>query len=156
MLLSAHSMAKKHSTTALTAEQKAAQDARFAQGYEYDYVIIGSGNSSLVVSSLLANKGYKVCILEAHDIPGGYVQSFKMGDFYFCGQVHYIWGCGPGGKIYEFLKRIGLEKDITFELMDPKGYDVMSMPDGKRVGIPYGFDNLVKNIEEAYPGQGAA
>ncbi len=156
MLLSAHSMAKKHSTTALTAEQKAAQDARFAQGHEYDYVIIGSGNSSLVVSSLLANKGYKVCILEAHDIPGGYVQSFKMGDFYFCGQVHYIWGCGPGGKIYEFLKRIGLEKDITFELMDPKGYDVMSMPDGKRVGIPYDFGNLVKNIEEAYPGQGAA
>lgn len=148
-------MAIKHSTSALTADQKAAQDARYAEGHDYDYVLIGSGNSSLVVSSLLVNQGYRVCILEAHDIPGGYVQSFKMGGYHFCGQVHYIWGCGPGGKIYEFLKRIGLEKEITFELMDPKGYDVMSMPDGKRVGIPYGFEKLVQNIEDAYPGQGA-
>lgn len=155
VLLSGYSMAIKHSTSALTAAQKAAQDARYAEGHTYDYVIIGSGNASLVLSSLLVNKGFTVCILEAHDIPGGYVQSFKTGDYFFCGQVHYIWGCGPGGRIYEFLKRVGLEKDITFELMDTKGYDVMAMPDGKRVGIPYGFDQLVKNIEEAYPGQGA-
>lgn len=149
-------MAKKHSTTALTAEQKAAQDARYAEGHEYDYVIVGSGSSALTVGSLLANQGYKICLLEAHDIPGGYLQSFKMGDYRFCAQVHYIWGCAPGGKIYEFLKRIGLEKDITFELMDPKGYDVMAMPDGKRVRVPYGFDKLVANVEEAYPGQGVA
>lgn len=122
--------------------------------YKYDYLILGSGNSALTAAALLVNAGKKVCILEAHDIPGGYAQSFKWGDFYFCGQVHYIWGCGPGGKIYEFLKKIGLEKDITFELLDPDGYDHMVMPDGTRVKIPYGFDKLVANIEAAYPGQG--
>lgn len=124
------------------------------KNYKYDYLILGTGNSALTAAALLANAGKKVCMLEAHDIPGGYAQSFKWGDFYFCGQVHYIWGCGPGGKIYEFLKRIGLEKDITFELLDPKGYDHMVMPDGKRVPIPYGFDKLAENIEQAYPGQG--
>lgn len=148
-------MAKKHSTTALTAEQKQAQDARYAEGHKYDYVIVGTGSSALTVGALLANQGYKICMLEAHDIPGGYLQSFKMGDYAFCAQVHYIWGAAPGGKIYEFLKRIGLEKDITFNLMDTKGYDVMAMPDGKRVQIPYGFEKLVENIEAAYPGQGA-
>ncbi|MBI5138756.1 MAG: NAD(P)/FAD-dependent oxidoreductase [Candidatus Vogelbacteria bacterium] len=126
--------------------------------YKYDYLFIGTGNSALTAAALLANAGKKVCMLEAHDIPGGYAHSFKWGDFYFCAQVHYIWGCGPalmpsgqGGRIYEFLKKIGLNKKITFELFDPNGYDRMSMPDGKIVGIPYGFENLVDNIEKAYP-----
>lgn len=146
-------MAKKHSTTALTLADHARQNERYAQGHTYDYVIIGTGSSALTVGALLAHKGYKVCLLEAHDIPGGYAQSFKMGDYHFCAQIHYTWGCGPGGKVYEFLKKIGLEKDITFELYDPEGYDHMVMPDGKRVKIPYGFDKLAENIEAAYPGQ---
>jgi phytoene dehydrogenase-like protein len=145
----------KHSTSALTAEDHARQDACYAQNHTYDYVIVGTGSSALTVGALLAHAGKKVCMLEAHDIPGGYAQSFKMGDYYFCAQVHYTWGCGPGGKIYEFLKKIGLENDITFELYDPEGYDHMVMPDGKMVKIPYGFDLLVENIEKAYPGQGA-
>ncbi len=146
-------MAKKHSTTALTAEDHKMQDERYAQGHEYDYVFVGTGNSALVAAALLANAGKKICMLEAHDIPGGYAQTFEMGNFKFCAQVHYIWGCAPGGLIYEFLKKIGLEKDITFEVMGPEFYDLMAMPDGKKVGIPYGFDKLVENIEKDYPGE---
>ncbi|MEZ4087599.1 MAG: NAD(P)/FAD-dependent oxidoreductase [Candidatus Gracilibacteria bacterium] len=146
-------MAKKHSTTALTAEDHKMQDERYAQGHEYDYVFVGTGNSALVAAALLANAGKKICMLEAHDIPGGYAQTFEMGNFKFCAQVHYIWGCAPGGLIYEFLKKVGLEKDITFEVMGPEFYDLMAMPDGKKVGIPYGFDKLVENIEKDYPGE---
>lgn len=147
-------MAKKSSTSALTKEQHQIQDARYAEGHAYDYVIIGTGNSALTVGALLAQSGKKVCLLEAHDTPGGYAHTFHMGEYYFCAQVHYIWGCAPGGAIYEFLKKVGLEKDITFELMGPEGYDLMSMPDGKKVFMPYGWDNLAENIEKAYPGQG--
>jgi all-trans-retinol 13,14-reductase len=146
-------MAIRHSTSALSKEDHEKQDKLYEEGHEYDYVIVGSGSSALTVGALLANAGKKVCMLEYHDIPGGYAQSFEAMGFYFCAQVHYIWGCAPGGKIYEFLKRIGLEKDITFSLMDREGYDHMVMPDGKRVKIPYGFEKLAKNIEEAYPGQ---
>jgi all-trans-retinol 13,14-reductase len=146
-------MAKKSSTTALTPEQHAEQDARYAEGHEYDYVIIGTGSAALAAGALLAHAGKKICMLEAHDIPGGYLQSFRAGDFYFCAQVHYIWGAAPGGKVYEFLKKIGLEQDITFELLDKEGYDHMVMPDGTRVKIPYGFDQLVENVCEVYPDQ---
>lgn len=146
---------KKSSTSALTKEDHSKQDKRYAENHEYDYIIIGTGSSALTVGSLLANAGHKVCMLEAHDIPGGYCQSFEQGGFHFCAQVHYIWGCSEGGKIYEFLKRIGLEKDITFELMDKDGYDLMVMPDGKKVKIPYGFDKLIDNVVEAYPDQKA-
>lgn len=146
---------KKSSTSALTKEQHAAQDARYAEGHRYDYVIIGTGSSALTVGALLANAGKKVCLLEAHDLPGGYCQTFHTGEYHFCAQVHYIWGCHPGGKIYEFLKRIGLEKDITFELFEKERYDVMAMPDGKKVNIPYGWNNLVKSVTDAYPEQKA-
>jgi phytoene dehydrogenase-like protein len=146
-------MTKKSSTSALTPDQHAKQDKLYAEGHEYDYVIIGTGSSALTVGSLLANAGKKVCLLEYHDIPGGYAHTFKMGEFSFCAQIHYIWGCAPGGRIYEFLKRLGLEKDITFELFDTKGYDHMVMPDGKSVNIPYGWDKLTENIAEAYPDQ---
>ncbi len=148
-------MAKKSSTSALTAEQHAAQDKRYAEGHEYDYVIIGTGSAALTVGSLLAHAGHKVCLLEAHDIPGGYCQTFRTGDFHFCAQVHYIWGCAPGGRIYEFLKHIGLEKEITFSLFDKEGYDHMVMPDGTRVKIPYGWDKLVESICSHYPDQRA-
>ncbi len=146
---------KKFSSGALSKEQKALQDKnyqnRHAAGVEYDYLVIGTGNAALTCASLLSNQGYKICMLEAHDVPGGYAHTFERNGYYFCAQVHYIWACGEGGRIYESLKRIGLEKDITFELFDKSGYDHMIMPDGKRVKIPYGWVNLQKNIEDAYP-----
>ena len=99
---------KKHSTTALTPEEHQKQDLRFTDGHEYDYVFIGTGHSAITCAALLANSGKKVCMLEAHDIPGGYAQSFKRGEYYFCAQVHYIWSCGPGDKIFEILRKLGL------------------------------------------------
>lgn len=146
-------MTKQQSTGALTAEEHARQDAIYAQNNEYDYLIIGSGLAGLSVGALLAKAGHKVCMLEAHDIPGGYAHSFRRGDFHFCAQIHYVYGYAPGVTIYEFLKKLGLEKEITFELFDKDGYDHTVMPDGKRVKIPYGWDKLAESIENAYPGQ---
>jgi all-trans-retinol 13,14-reductase len=146
---------KKFSSGALTKEQKVLQDEnyrdRHTAGVEYDYLLIGTGNAALTCATLLSNQGYKVCMLEAHDVPGGYAHTFERNGYYFCAQVHYIWGCGEGGRINQFLKRLGLEKDITFEMFDKSGYDHMIMPDGKRVKIPYGWTELQKNIEDAYP-----
>ncbi len=141
----------KHSTSALTKEQHAAQDARYAEGHEYDYIFVGTGNTSLTAAALLAKSGAKVCMLEAHDIPGGYAQTFVMGDYKFCAQIHYTWGCAPGGKIHALLAELGLTDKVTWELYDPEGYDHMVMPDGKRIKVPYGWDKLVDNIAEAYP-----
>lgn len=147
------SRVKKNSTGALSKEQHQKQNDVYAQNHTYDYLIIGTGMSALTVGALLAHAGKKVCMVEAHDTPGGMAHSFTMGDFTFCAQVHYIWGCAPGDNIYEFLRKIGLEKEITFELLGQDGYDRMVMPDEKRVMIPYGFDRLAHNIDMAYPGQ---
>ena len=124
---------KKSSTGALTREQHEAQNKRYAENHEYDYVIIGTGHSALVVGSLLANAGNRVCMLEYHDRPGGYAHSFRTGDYWFCAQIHYTWNCGKGAKMWKFLEKLGLEEKLTWNLYDPKGYDHMVMPDGTRV-----------------------
>lgn len=143
---------KKYSTGALTKEQKADQEKLYEQNHVYDYLIIGTGMSALTVGALLANDGYKVCLLEAHDTPGGYAHTFTMNDFAFCAQVHYIWGCGPGQIINLILKKLGLENEITFEKLDPNGYDQIILPNGTRIKTPYGLSKFISNINTAYHG----
>lgn len=144
---------KKHSTGTLTVEQRAAQERIYRENRRYDTVIIGTGMAALTAGALLAHAGERVCLLEAHDRPGGMAHTFAYGDYRFCAQVHYIWGCGPGGAIHAFLQKIGLERDITFELLDPDGYDRVGLPDGTQVRIPFGFDRLAASIGRAMPGQ---
>ncbi len=145
---------KKHSTGALTEEEKAAQDERYrlvSSHTEYDYLVIGSGNAALTCAALLAHTGHRVCILEAHDTAGGYAHTFHVGDYAFCAQVHYIWSCHPGGRIYETMRHLDLLDQVQFAAFDPDGYDQMIMPDGKRVKVPCGWDALAENILAAYP-----
>lgn len=118
-----------------------------------DYLIIGSGLAGLSVGALLAKAGFQVTILEAHTTAGGYAHTFEVDQFEFCAQVHYIWGCAPGQTIYEFLKKIGLHEDVTFQAFDPSGYDIAVLPDGNRIGIPFGFDQLLIHLDTAYPQQ---
>lgn len=73
---------KKHSTGALSKEQRQRQDATYAQKQTYDFIIIGTGISALTVGALLAHVGKKVCMLEAHDVPGGYAHTFKMANIF--------------------------------------------------------------------------
>ena len=65
-------------------------------------------------------------VLEAHDQPGGYAHSFRMRDFRFCAQVHYVFSCGEGETIHRLLGDWGARalavlaetfpKDLTPEL----------------------------------------
>lgn len=118
-----------------------------------DYLIIGSGISALSVAALLAKAGHRITLLEAHNTAGGYAHTFEVDHFQFCAQVHYIWGCAPGQTVYEFLKKLDLHQEVTFKALNPNGYDVAVLPDGKRVRIPFGFDKLTDQLDAAYPGQ---
>jgi all-trans-retinol 13,14-reductase len=116
-----------------------------------DYLILGSGLSALVFGSLMAQSGKRVQILEAHEHPGGFGHTFTMAKKYeFNAQLHYVWDCGEGNTVNRVLKKLGLEKDVTFERYDPKGFDRMRMP-GYALDIPSEADELERRLSDLFP-----
>jgi prolycopene isomerase len=84
----------------------------------YDVIIIGAGIGGLTAGNILVKKGYKVLILEKHNIPGGYCTNFKRKDFVFDTSIHMINGCEEGGMIYNILKKFDAEDIVEFIKLD--------------------------------------
>lgn len=110
-----------------------------------DYLVLGSGLSSLSFASLAAQSGKTVKILEAHEYFGGYGHTFPVGDYQFNAQFHYVIGCGKGGIVNTFLKRLGLDKEVLFNQLNKEGYDRVYCGE-KRLWIPNKLENLEQNL----------
>lgn len=119
---------------------------------DFDDVVVGSGMAGLAVAGLLARSGRRVAVLEAHDEPGGYAHTFRMRDYRFCAQVHYVFGCGEGGTIRTLLDRLGL--DVEFTRLDPDGFDHVVVG-GERLRIPNGLAELEARLARRFPGAAA-
>ncbi|HTL88779.1 MAG TPA: NAD(P)/FAD-dependent oxidoreductase [Leptolyngbya sp.] len=116
-----------------------------------DYLIVGSGLSALVFGSLMAKSGQKVQILEAHEYPGGFGHTFTMANQYtFNAQLHYVWDCGEGQTVNRVLKKLDLDRTVTFERYDPDGFDHMKMP-GYSLNIPSDQQTLIQRLSELFP-----
>jgi all-trans-retinol 13,14-reductase len=116
-----------------------------------DYLIVGSGLSALVFGALMANAGKHVQILEAHEYPGGFGHTFTMANKYrFNAQLHYVWDCGEGNTVNRVLKRLGVDRSVTFERYDPNGFDHMRTPDYK-VDIPADAEVLIQRLSDQFP-----
>jgi all-trans-retinol 13,14-reductase len=116
-----------------------------------DYLIVGSGLSALVFGALMANSGKIVQILEAHEHPGGFGHTFTMAKKYtFNAQFHYVWDCGEGQTVNRVLKKLGLDREVTFERYDPNGFDRMRMP-GYALDIPSNPEELIRRLSLLFP-----
>jgi all-trans-retinol 13,14-reductase len=117
---------------------------------DYDDIVIGSGMGGLTVGSLLAKSGRRVLVLEAHDTPGGYAHSFRMRDFKFCAQVHYIFNCGEGESVHNLLAKLGVADEVTFVRLDPEGFDHVVIA-GERTRIPNGLPKFRERLVRRFP-----
>lgn len=121
-----------------------------------DYLILGSGLAGLSFGALMAKAGKKVTILEAHDCPGGYGHTFTEGNSYkFNAQFHYVWNCGEGRVVHNFLKKLNLHKEVTFERYDPNGYDHMRIP-GYALDITGNIALLIERLQSLFPAHAKA
>jgi all-trans-retinol 13,14-reductase len=119
-----------------------------------DYLIVGSGLSALVFGALMASFGKTVQILEAHEHPGGFGHTFTMAKKYtFNAQFHYVWDCGEGQTVNQVLKKLGLDREVTFERYDPDGFDHMRMP-GYAMEIPSEPETLIQRLSALFPEYG--
>jgi all-trans-retinol 13,14-reductase len=117
---------------------------------DFDDLIIGSGMAGLTVASLLAHAGRRVALLEAHDALGGYAHTFRMKEYRFCAQVHYIFSCGEGESIHNLLSKLGVVEQVPFLRLDPEGFDHVVVA-GERVRIPNGLTKLLGRLLRRFP-----
>jgi all-trans-retinol 13,14-reductase len=119
-----------------------------------DYLIVGSGLSSLAFAALMAKAGKRVTVLEAHDAPGGYGHTFSYrhadDEYRFNAQFHYVWNCGPDETVGRFLRKLGLADEVTFERLDSDGFDRMRMP-GYSLDIPNDWNLLATRLADLFP-----
>ena len=74
-------------------------------------IIIGSGIGGLMAGNLLAKKGHKVTIFEAHNMPGGYTAGFYRKGYYFeSGTVAFE----ASASIFKAMKDIGVFEKLDF------------------------------------------
>ena len=117
---------------------------------DYDDIVIGTGMGGLTVGAMLALSGRRVLMLEAHDEPGGYAHTFRIRDFRFCAQVHYVFSCAEGESIHNLLSALGVADRVPFVRLDADGFDHVVIG-GERVRIPNGFAKYRDRLTHRYP-----
>jgi all-trans-retinol 13,14-reductase len=119
----------------------------------FDYVILGAGLGGLSAAACLTHQGYRVAVLEQHYLPGGCCHTFDYGDYSFCADVHYIYQCGEGQAVQQFLNYIN--RHVPFNSLDPEGFDRIITPEID-FRIPLGWENLRDRAIATFPDETGA
>jgi phytoene dehydrogenase-like protein len=115
---------------------------------EYDAAVIGAGLGGLAFAGYMAKNGFRVLVLDRHNVPGGYATTFTRdrGRFTFEVSLHQMAVSGVTQQILEdleVLKRVRFVKSHQlFRLVSP-GVDI-SCPGGD----PEAFEKV---LIEKYP-----
>jgi all-trans-retinol 13,14-reductase len=116
-------------------------------------VIIGSGVSGLTSATLLAEQGWDVTVLEAHAIPGGLMQRFRRGPYWFDTGFHFITGGGPGGPFRPLAERLGILSSMRFLPHDLDKQFRIHLPEGGIIDLPTGIDACETACQNYWPEQ---
>lgn len=120
----------------------------------WDYVVIGSGIGGMAAAALLARLGRRVLILEQHNIPGGFTQTFKRPGYRWDVGVHIVGEMSQQSYPGRLLAALG-DGRLAWE---PVGefYDEFNFPDGFSVRLPDTAEGFRQTLGESFPGERAA
>jgi C-3',4' desaturase CrtD len=113
-----------------------------------DAVIIGSGIAGLTSAAMLAQRGYKVVVLERDIHPGGCAAGWSQDGYRFAVGATVAMGFEQGGVHREIYNRLGLE---------PRYVEVnpairVHLPD-RKVEVKTNHAEWFKEVTEKFPGQ---
>ena len=105
-------------------------------------IIIGSGMGGLIAGNILAKKGHKVTIFEAHSLPGGYTAGFYRKGYYFeSGTLSFE----ASASVFKAMRDIGVMEKLDFVKQRlrfvSEDFD----------GIPGNYDDYKKMIYSGFP-----
>lgn len=115
-----------------------------------DVVVIGSGLGGLAAALGLARAGQRVIVVERHEVPGGYCQSFHVDGFRFSPGVHYVGELREGGLVRRLFEGLGAAPDF-FEL-NRAGVD-RSIIGGERFDHCAGKEALAARFAARFPSE---
>ena len=105
-------------------------------------IIIGSGIGGLMAGNLLAQKGHKVTIFEAHSMPGGYTAGFYRKGYYFeSGTLSFE----ASASVFKAMKDIGVFEKIDFIKLR------IRFISEECDGIPENYEGYKKKIYAGFP-----
>lgn len=108
-------------------------------------VIIGSGIGGLTAGNLLAKKGHKVTLFEAHSTPGGYIAGFRRKGYYFeSGTLSFE----SSHQVFHVMKKIGVYDQINFVKKEPFRF----VSDEFDSSID-GWEDMKKLLYSSYPNE---
>jgi all-trans-retinol 13,14-reductase len=119
-------------------------------------LILGSGVSGLTLAVLLAEHGWSVTVLEAHAIPGGLMQRFRRGPYWFDTGFHFITGSEPGGLFRRLAQRLGTLERMRFLPIDETAQFRIHLGAEGDVDLPVGLDATFQALARRWPAQSEA
>jgi phytoene dehydrogenase-like protein len=106
--------------------------------------VIGSGLGGLTAGNLLARKGHKVTIFEAHSSPGGYTAGFRRNGFYFeSGTLSFE----SSDVVFPAMKEVGVFDKVEFVRQK------MAIITPEINGVCASFEDFKKLAYDAYPAE---
>ena len=120
--------------------------------HQNNVLVIGAGFAGLSVASFLAQKGWKVTILEQHDIPGGRARKFEAEGFTFDMGPSWYWMPDVFEKYFE---KFGKKVSDYYQLkrLDPS-YRVYF--EDTHWDMPANYGELQQLLESVEPGAAKA
>ena len=117
---------------------------------KYDVVVIGSGLGGLACGSILAEAGFRVCILERSSQLGGCLQSYRREGMDYDTGLHYVGGLDEGGSLHATFARLHL-LELPWQRMDER-FDHVLLGD-RHFALAQGFGRFVETLSCDFPHQ---
>lgn len=120
----------------------------------YDALVVGSGMGGMSVASLLAQKGWKVLLLEQHNVVGGMTQCYSRRGYRWTVGVHYIGDVGsPHTNTWKLFDKV-TGGAIEWAPL-PSTFNRMAIGQN-HYEIPAGEAAYAATLEGYFPREGAA
>jgi all-trans-retinol 13,14-reductase len=114
----------------------------------YDVITIGSGIGGLLASTLLAQQGKKVLLLEQHSLPGGYCTSYQRKGFTF--DIPSVFtGHDSNNNLGKVLDALGFREEI--EWVKIENFAKCVFPDLEIVFPSNNLDGCRENLVKTFP-----